>query len=141
MNYKPTSLEYLMFHSFAEQVFFSATIAFALIHVIYVQFVTRSKSLIAMLVDHKRTQAYATLYLRVGHLGYLLGGMVILAIYVVVLCQYEWFATAAAAAVIAVSMMIATVRKFRSLDEADLAEAQHFMDYDLKQSSFKFRIR
>lgn len=132
---------HLAFHSHAEQIFLIISVVCTVLHIAYVQAVTRLQHPFAQLLKQKRTEMIAHTYLRTGIKGYLVLGAVLSAFYYAVLLQYHWYVVASFAAVVSVSMMFAMVRKFRSLTEAELAGARLFMDYDIRMPSIRIKIR
>jgi hypothetical protein len=130
-----------MFASHAEKVFCIAMAFFAFASILYVQAITRIEHPIAWVMMHKRRQAIAELYLRLGSVGYITYAVVITAFVFAVLREMQWQSASLCFATLAGSFILARLIEFGRLDAADLAAAQLFMDHDLKSSGLPIHLK
>jgi hypothetical protein len=123
-----------LFFSHAEQVYFTITSICALFSFLLTGFHYYSKTDLAGL---------ATMYRRVGVKGYIFSLIGMCVLYAAIFARLHWFAVLwfglAVAAIIGTRYILTLIKV--SHDKGLLAEADLFMDYDIRMPQIRFKMK
>jgi hypothetical protein len=132
-----------LFFSHAEQVYFTLASICSLFSFLLTGFHYYSKSDLAGLIHHRYLISVATMYRRVGVKGYVFSLLAMCVLYAALFARLHWFAVLwfglAVAALVGTRYILTLIKVSR--DKSLLAEADLFMDYDIRVPQIRFKMK